>query len=104
MLVRKKDGGLHISVDYHSLHAMTKADQFPLPRIADLLDQLGTSQFFTTLDLVSGIWPLRIDDESCEKRTFITHRGLYEFHVIPFGLTNAEGQTNNHTNISFFQL
>ena len=89
VLVRKKDGGLRICVDYRSLNAVTKADRFPLPRIADLLDQLGSSRFFTTLDLASGFWQVKIDDESREKTAFITHRGLFEFHVMPFGLTNA---------------
>lgn len=43
VLVRKKDGVLCICVDYHSLNAVTKVDRFPLPRISDLLDQLGRS-------------------------------------------------------------
>ena len=41
VLVRKKDGGLRICVDYHQLNSVTKLDTFPLPRIDDLLDQLG---------------------------------------------------------------
>ena len=89
VLVRKKDGGLRICVDYRSLNAVTKADRFPLPRIADLLDHLGSSRFFTTLDLDSGFWQVKVDDDSHAKTAFITHRGLFEFHVMPFGLTNA---------------
>ena len=51
VMVRKKDGSHRFCVDYRQLNFI---DLFPLPRIDDLLDQLGKSKFFTTLDLVAG--------------------------------------------------
>ena len=55
---------------------MTKPDTFPLPRIDDLLDHLGSVKYFSTLDLAAGL-------------AFVTHERLHEFRVMPFGLTNA---------------
>ena len=76
VLVQKKDGTLRFCIDYRNLNAVTKLDKFPLPRIDDLLDQLGQSQYFTTLDLAAGYWQVKVSDESREKTAFITHQTL----------------------------
>ena len=54
-----------------------------------MLDQLGTSQFFSTLDLASGYWQIRMHPNFKGKTAFITPQDLFEFKVMPFGLTNA---------------
>ena len=89
VMVRKKDGTHRFCIDYRGLNAVTKADTFPLPRIDDLLDQLGESRYFSTLDLASGYWQIRVDPGSREKTAFVTPQGLFEFRVMPFGLMNA---------------
>ena len=89
VLVRKKDGSLRFCIDYRHLNLVTKPDVFPLPRLDDLLDQLGQSKFFSTLDLASGYWQVKVHPDAREKTAFITHQGLYEFNIMPFGLRNA---------------
>ena len=54
VLVRKRDGTLCFCVDYRVFNSVTKVNVFSLPRINDLLDQLGKSKYYTTLDLASG--------------------------------------------------
>jgi len=89
VIVKKKGGKLRFCVDYRQLNKVTKKDQFPLPRIDDLLDTFGKAKYFSTLDLASGYWQVEIKPEDREKTAFITNEGLYEFNVMPFGLTNA---------------
>ena len=89
VMVQKKDGSHRFCVDYRRLNAVTKLDTYPLPRVDDLLDRLGDARYFTTLDFASGCWQIGVDPGSQEKTAFIVPQGLYEFRVMPFGLSNA---------------
>ena len=89
VLVPKKDGSTRFCVDYRRLNAITRKDVYPLPRIDDILDTLGQSKYFSTLDLSAGYWQIELDPKSKEKSAFTTHCGLFEFNRMPFGLCNA---------------
>ena len=62
---------------------------YPLPWIDDILDTLAGMNYFTSLDMASGYWQVKLDAESRPKSAFITHRGLHEFVQMPFGMCNA---------------
>ena len=49
--VKKKDGSLHLCVDYHGLNSITIKNRYPLPLISSLLSQLGKAKWFTKIDL-----------------------------------------------------
>ncbi len=48
-------------------HAITKLDVYPLPRIDDALDVLSQMKYFTSLDLLSGYWQVKMSEDSVEK-------------------------------------
>ena len=91
VLVLKKDKTYRFCVDYRRLNSVTKFDSFPLSRIDDCFDTLGTTQpyYFSTLDLMSGFFQVDLDEESRDKTTFVTHRGTYRFKRMPQGLVGA---------------
>ena len=89
VLVQKKDGSIRFSVDYRKVNQVTHKDAYPLPRIDMTLDTLHGSQWFSTLDLISGYWQVEVEEGDREKTAFWTTEGLYQFTVMPFGLCNA---------------
>lgn len=89
VLVKKKDGTLRLCVDYRRLNSVSKSDVYPMPRIDDLIDQLGKVRYLTTLDLTRGYWQVPVVADARHKTAFATLFGLYQFTVMPFGLQGA---------------
>ena len=73
-------------IDYRKLNAKTLDDQFPLPNINEILNQLGGSKYFSVFDLASGYHQLEIDERDRHKTAFVTNGGLYHFNRGSFGL------------------
>jgi len=95
VMVTKKDGTCRFCIDYRRLNGITRKNAYPLPRIDESLDSLGGNKWFCTLDLQSGYWQIGMHPEDKEKTAFTTHRGLFEFNVMPFGLCNAPATFEN---------
>ena len=86
LFVKNKYGSLRLCIDYRQLNRVTIRNQYPLPRIDKLFDQLQGSQVYSKIDLRSRYHHLRVQEGDVPKTAFRTRYGHYEFLVMPFGL------------------
>lgn len=78
-----------IVVDFRALNTITKGAVFPIPLINEILDNIGDSSYFTSIDLKSGFYQVPIHAKDAEKTAFSTPKGHYEFTRMPMGLKNS---------------
>lgn len=93
VLVKKKgregDVKYRFCTDFRALNSITRVDVYPLPLIQETLEQLGTSRYFSTVDLKSGYHQIPIAPEHREKTAFTTVGGHYEYNRLAFGLAGG---------------
>lgn len=76
-------------LDYRKLNENIIRDSYPLPLIADILDSISGSKYFSKLDLQSGFHQIKIRESDKCKTAFRTPEGLFEFNNLPFGINSA---------------
>jgi len=87
--VGKKNGSKRMVMDYHNLNDQTVKNNYPLPLIMDLIDNMGSKRVFTKIDLQWRFNNIRIREGDEWKRAFTTHVGSFEPTVMFFGITNS---------------
>ena len=88
--VVKSNGTVRICGDYKTtVNPILEVDRHPLPDIDDLLSQLAGGVAFSKLDLSRAYHQLRLEEQSQELTTIITHKRLFRYHWLPFGIVSA---------------
>ena len=89
LLVPKEDGSMRLCTDFRKVNSVTVRDCYPLPRIDDIIDSVGKAKYVTKIDLLKGYYQVELTEKAKLISAFITPFGLFEYQVMPFGMTNA---------------
>ena len=90
VLVQKKDGTLQFCMNFWHLNARTKKDSYAIPRGPETMESLVGARYFSTMDLKSRFWQVKMSEESCQYIAFtVGSMGMYKFLRMPYGLCNA---------------
>ena len=87
--VGKKNRSKRMVIDYHNLNDQTVKNNYPLPLIMDLIDNMGSKKVFTKMDLRWGFNNVRIKKGDEWKGAFTMYMGFFEPTVMFFGMTNS---------------
>lgn len=88
LLVKRFDHSYRLCTDNQNVNTVTKPDAFPLHRIQDCVDQVGTAKF-SKFDMLKGYWQVPIASRVQGITAFTTSSGLYAYSVMSFVLRNA---------------
>ena len=88
--VPKKDHSIRICADFKAtLNPALEIDKYPLPRMEDLLSQVGSGKYFSKLDMKDAYLQLPIEERFQEPLTINTHQGLFRYRRLPFGAASS---------------
>ncbi|GBN68910.1 Retrovirus-related Pol polyprotein from transposon 17.6 [Araneus ventricosus] len=99
LLVKKSDGSYRLVADLRKLNAKAIPDNFPLPYLNEMIDNLAGVKFFSTLDLTSGFHQMVMHPDHTKYTAIATEFGLYEYKRLLFGLKNASASFQRLMNL-----
>ena len=88
--VVKRDGSIRVCGDYKlTVNQAALVDTYPLPLVQDMFASLSNGKTFTKLDLAQAYQQLPLDADSRPYTTINTHKGLFQYTRLPFGVSAA---------------
>ena len=99
--VRKKNGEIRLCVDFRNLNRSSLKDNYPLPKIEQVLQQVVGAQRISMVDGFSGYNQVAMHPDDREKIAFTTPWGTFMYDKMPFGLMNAGATFQRAMDIAF---
>ena len=82
---------IRICASFKALNKQIQCDRYPLPKIDELLSVIGKGKIFSKIDLKNAYLQIPVDEESQEFLVINTHKGLFKYTRLPFGLSSSPG-------------
>jgi hypothetical protein len=82
-------------IDYTSLNKTCPKDEYPLPRICQIIDSTTSCELLSFLDAYSGYHQISLAFDDEEKTAFITPFGIFCYTKMAFGLKMGELHIKN---------
>ena len=98
LLAPKPGGKWRLCVDYRELNSRTEHDRYPLPLIKETMRTLSRSRWFSKVDIRAAFHKLRMAEGDEPLTAFRTRFGLFEWLVVPFGLSGAPATFQRYIN------
>lgn len=89
VVVPKPSGDIRLCVDMRMANTAVKRVRHPIPTIDELLQEMNSSRIFSKLDVTSAYHQIELEPESREITTFVTHKGLFRYKRLMFGVSCA---------------
>lgn len=104
LLEVKPDGSRRFVTDFRKVNKVTIPDSYPLPRMEDCVDNLGTAKYVTKLDLLKGYWQVPLTPRASDISAFVTPDHFLQYKVMAFGMCNAPATFQRLINTLLFDL
>ena len=89
IVVPKPSGDIRLCVDMRQANKAIIRERHPIPTVDEILYNMNGAEVFSKLDLKYGYHQIELDDESRDITTFVTHKGLYRYKRLMFGISAA---------------
>jgi hypothetical protein len=102
--IDKKQGTIHVCIDYRDINKACPKDNFPTPFIDQIADDCGENEIFSLMDCFSGYNQINILPKDQHKTTFIFTWGTFAYRKLPFGLKNASATFQRAMSYAFHDI